>query len=374
MTTLYGIGPYGKVFYECVAAACRVKASDIHIEPVRDGVQMRFRVFGDMTPPWKSFGVEHQRSFINEVKRLTNLSIATSGRAQDGRVAMDFLGVDLRVSLLPSLYGEKIVLRVLDLKRSFRMSDLGFDQDTAAALDGALRAKNGVILISGPTGSGKTTTLYSLLMALDPKTKNIITLEDPIEYRLPGITQVRITSKLSFADALRSVLRQDPDVILVGEIRDEETADLCFKAASTGHLVLSTIHANCAREVCERLSNLGVEEFLVRSNLRLSAAQRLVKHLCGECAVPASNERLDKLNIGSTGRYMTRSLNAGCPKCVGGVTGRIALLEYLTGPEIRFLLANSGQEHPDKIRSLGDAFQNAAAMGMVDVEDIHEVA
>lgn len=374
MMTLHETSPYGKIFYECVAAACRAKASDIHIEPIREGVQMRFRVFGDMTPPWKSFGLEHQRSFINEVKRLTNLSIATSGRAQDGRVAMDFLGVDLRVSLLPSLYGEKIVMRVLDLKRSFHLADLGFDDGTAAALDEALRAKNGVILISGPTGSGKTTTLYSLLMALCPKTKNIITLEDPIEYRLPGITQVRITPKLCFADALRSVLRQDPDVILVGEIRDEETADLCFKAASTGHLVLSTIHANSAREVCERLSNLKVEEFLLRSNLRLSAAQRLVKRLCSECSVPAAKERLNELHILSPGCYRTRGPQLACSSCDGGIIGRIALLEYLTGPQVRAEFGRSDHTISHETSTLRDSFQKAAAAGIVDVEDIYEVA
>lgn len=365
------ISPYGKLFYDCVAAACQAKASDIHIEPVVEGVQVRFRIFGDMAMPWKTLSVEHQRSFINEVKRLTRLSIATAGRAQDGRISVDFLGIDLRVSLLPSLYGEKIVMRILDLKRSFQLSALGLDAESNGALKAALQEKNGVILISGPTGSGKTTTLYSLLSALDSRRKNIITLEDPVEYRLPGITQVRITPKLSFANALRAVLRQDPDVILLGEVRDEETADLCFKAASTGHLVLSTIHANSASEVCERLMNLNVEEYLIRSNLRLSAAQRLVKLICSHCSVAAPADTALGARRDGEGQYKTRREETSCSHCTGGVIGRMALLEYLNSSQVReFLGKTSMAEH----RTLRDAFVEAAAEGLVDVRDIHEAA
>ena len=202
--------PYTSVFRDAILAARELKASDIHIQPTREGVAIRFRVNGDMTT-WKQLAIEHRRAFINEVKRLTNLSIAVSGRAQDGRVSFQSWNLDLRASLLPSQFGEKIVLRLLDLTRRFELSALGFDQETHRDLLAALQAKNGVIIVSGPTGSGKTTTLYTLLCALDRAGKNIITLEDPIEYSIEGLTQVQVSKKLSFADALRSVLRQDPE-------------------------------------------------------------------------------------------------------------------------------------------------------------------
>ncbi len=250
--------PYTQLFREAILAAKTAQASDIHIQPTRLGVDIRFRVHGDMMT-WKTLGEEHRRAFINEVKRLCNLSIATRGKDQDGRVSFQGWQLDLRVSLLPSQHDEKIVLRLLDLTRECDLSQLGFDEQTYGDLMDALQFQKGLILISGPTGSGKTTTLYTLLCALDRKAKNIITLEDPIEYGIEGLTQVQSDAKTRLPGHRGPSWRQDPDVILVGEIRDAETADLCVKAASTGHLVLSTLHANGAAEVISRLTNLGVD-------------------------------------------------------------------------------------------------------------------
>lgn len=357
--------PYTQVFRDVVVAAKEMGASDIHVQPDADGLEIRIRVNGDMLT-WRRLSVEHRRPFVNEVKRLVNLSIATRGKAQDGRVSFRSWNIDLRVSLLPSQHDEKIVLRLLDLNRRFELRDVGFDDVTFTDLMKALQAKNGVIVISGPTGSGKTTTLYTLLCALDRKSKNIITLEDPIEYAIEGLTQVQVNRKLSFSEALRSVLRQDPDVILVGEIRDSETADLCVKAASTGHLVLTTLHANGAAEVVGRLANLGIDPFMLKSVLRFSAAQRLLKKLCSDCSVI--------LNSGPSGhpKYRTRNLT-GCPKCQKGVIGRSPILEYMTSEQIRRYLESGMRTDPELKSSLKLAALSLAEKGEVDYEEAIQV-
>ena len=351
---IQGLDPYTSLFRDTILTAKNLKASDIHIQPTREGVDVRLRVNGDMMT-WKQLGIEHRKALINEVKRLTNLSIAMSGKAQDSRISYSSWKLDMRASLLPSHYGEKIVLRLLDLTRKFELSELGFDGKTHADLLQALQCKNGVLIISGPTGSGKTTTLYTLLCALDRHSKNIITLEDPIEYSIPGLTQVQISKKLSFADALRAVLRQDPDVILVGEIRDRETADLCMKAAATGHLVLSTLHANGAVEVISRLIHLGVDPDVLRSVFRFSAAQRLVKKLCGVCSGEGKPP------------YRTRSLK-GCGSCHEGVVGRVPVLEYMKGNQIAQRLEDPRKEGVLTV-SLREAALKRAEKGEVDYEE-----
>ena len=372
--------PYTSLFRDTILAARKLEASDIHIQPSRDGLDIRFRVNGDMST-WKTLSLEHRRSFINEVKRLTNLSIAISGRAQDGRTSFKSWQLDLRASLLPSQYGEKIVLRLLDLTRSFELSGLGFDTETHNDLLQALRSKNGVIIISGPTGSGKTTTLYTLLCALDRSTRNIITLEDPIEYGIEGLTQVQVSKKLSFAEALRSVLRQDPDVILVGEIRDAETADLCIKAASTGHLVLSTLHANGAAEVVGRLVNLGVDPYMLKSVLRFTSAQRLVKRVCSACSIPnvgdAMKAILEKVpgseaRIGIGTDYRRRDIK-GCPNCQAGVRGRVPVLEYMRAQQIKTYLDAPKAEYPQLAVSLQESCLRRAEKGEVDYHDVFDI-
>lgn len=353
---IQGLDPYTSLFRDTILTAKAMGASDIHIQPSREGVDIRLRVNGDMLT-WKQLGQDHRRSLINEVKRLTGLSIAISGKAQDGRISYQAWQLDLRASLLPSQWGEKIVLRLLDLTRKFELSELGFDPGTHQDLIQALSAKNGVLIISGPTGSGKTTTLYTLLCALDRYAKNIITLEDPIEYGIPGLTQVQITKKLSFADALRSVLRQDPDIILVGEIRDAETADLCIKAAATGHFVLSTLHANGAGEVISRLMNLGVDPHMLKSVLRFSAAQRLVKKLCAKCSHP----------LETASPYKKRN-PLGCESCHQGITGRLPILEYMKASQIIEYLSDLKRDPPLAV-TLKEAAMKRAEKGEVAYDE-----
>lgn len=378
---------YGQLFRNCVRTAHSCGASDIHIEPTKSGVDIRFRVYGEMQPPWKQLSLEHKQSFIVAVKKETRLAIGTSGKPQDSRCVVEDVPVDLRVNLLPTLFGEKIVLRLLDAGREFGISNLGVSTNTLSEMMAALNYRNGVVLISGPTGSGKTTTLYSMLCAIDRMRKNIVTLEDPVEYTIAGINQVRIDPKVSFAGALRAVLRQDPDVILVGEIRDEETAQLAFKAASTGHLVLSTVHANGATEVVGRLLGLGVDKDTIAENLRFSAAQRLVGRLCEHCSFKApvtlseyACVALDKTIADAEvreARFRTRN-DRGCERCHEGVTGRIPAIEYMNEAGVKRLLeAGSAAVRSTRTGVLKQTLQQAAfemaCRGIVDVREVTSI-
>jgi type IV pilus assembly protein PilB len=369
------VSPYAELFRAAVRAGHEARASDIHIQPSRDGVAIRFRVFGVMQEPWKTLSKEHSQSLLLAVKKETRLQIGVSGRPQDARCTVDGLPIDLRVNLLPTHFGERIVLRLLDSSREFGIENLGIPDATLEALLAALNHRNGVVLISGPTGSGKTTTLYSLLCAVDRKAKNVVTLEDPVEYTIEGISQVQVDQKVSFAGALRAVLRQDPDVILVGEIRDEETAALAFKAAATGHLVLSTVHANGAVEVVNRLLNLGVDRDTIRDNLRFSAAQRLVPKLCNACKQVAPSEAIDAVfaafcqsKPASAGSFQVRN-PAGCPLCRGGVIGRVPAIEYLSTDGGELVSAD-----PKLAVSLTEAALLLAATGEIDVREVASIA
>jgi type IV pilus assembly protein PilB len=330
---LNAAGPYARLLLDLVGSAKLRGASDIHIEPNENGVALRLRIDGNLVLE-KQIGLEHRESLILEAKRVFGLAIGVSGRPQDGRASLSDMRLDLRVSLLPTHFGEKVVMRLLNLDATFELSELGFMDTELKALERSIRFEDGVIVVSGPTGSGKTRTLYALLKAIDPKRFNIVTLEDPIEYRIEGLNQVQVNRKMTFADALRSVLRQDPDVILVGEIRDRETAKLCFEAAETGHLVFTTLHANGALEVIERLSGLGVERLVLESNLRLSIAQRLEQKVCEKCAqVPplevhewfqARDRRKRPSRLGN----LRQRSEQGCSFCCSGVKGRIPILEW----------------------------------------------
>jgi type II secretory ATPase GspE/PulE/Tfp pilus assembly ATPase PilB-like protein len=363
------VTPYVELFRACVRKAFEVGASDVHIEPHRSGVDVRFRVFGDMQLPWRKLANHHAQSFIQAVKKETRLAIGVSGRAQDSRCTVPGVPVDLRVSLLPMLYGEKIVLRLLDMSRDFGLEGLGLPDGTKQDLLGALSYRNGVVLISGPTGSGKTTTLYSLLNSVDRTRHNVITLEDPVEYTLAGVNQVRIDAKVSFAQALRAVLRQDPDVILVGEIRDEETAKLAFKAAATGHLVLSTLHANGAAEVVGRLQGLGIEKETLKENLRLSAAQRLLGKLCPNCSIVVPESKQVAL-VGETGNFRNRCVE-GCCACQSGITGRVPAIEYMTRGEIARYCDDLVNQ---KKKTLKEAALEFARQGTVDLREVENIA
>ncbi|MGE0631483.1 MAG: GspE/PulE family protein [Pseudobdellovibrionaceae bacterium] len=336
-------GPYASLLRDLMQAAKSRGASDVHIEPHEQGVDLRLRIDGNLMLE-KTVDVGHRESLILETKRIFGLSIGISGRPQDGRSSFPSLRLDVRVSLLPTHFGEKIVMRLLNLDASFALEQLGFLKDEQEVLERATRFDNGVVIVSGPTGSGKTRTLYSLLNKIDPRRHNIVTLEDPIEYRIDGLNQVQVSEKMTFASALRAVLRQDPDVILVGEIRDSETAKLCFQAAETGHLVFSTLHANGALEVIDRLRGLGVDDFALQSNLRLSIAQRLEQTICRECSVAVPEDYILNTYREELKEYpLDRRINAfqkseecwKCPHCNDGVSGRAPILEYAsyTDPE-----------------------------------------
>ncbi|MGE4233058.1 MAG: GspE/PulE family protein [Bacteriovoracia bacterium] len=362
-------GPYSSLFRECIERAKTIKASDIHIEPKENSIEIRFRVHGNLFP-WKMVAKEHLEQLVNLIKRLCSLDIAVTDRPQDGRASFPSLSLDVRASFLKTIYGEKIVLRLLEQDRDFDLKKLGIDDDALKNLTRSVEEKNGLVIISGPTGSGKTTTLYSLLASLNHQKLNITTLEDPVEYRLPGINQVQVSKRLDFNSALRALMRQDPDVILVGEIRDKETADLCFKAAATGHLVISTLHANGAREVVERLETIGIDRYSIASNLRFSGAQRLIQKLCLRCSrVPGKEEVREFLRLAGTsakedGQF--RILNPeGCENCQHGVVGRIPVLEYINQSQIKHVLKSRDSNTQSAFVGLRDSAVKYAVQGII---------
>jgi type IV pilus assembly protein PilB len=313
-------------------------SSDIHIEPYEKNFRVRFRIDGSlyevMKPPLKM-----KNAIISRIKIMANLDIAERRLPQDGRIKLKFgkgRDMDYRVSVLPTLFGEKIVLRLLD-KSSLQldMTKLGFGEKQLDYFKEAIHKPFGMVLVTGPTGSGKTTTLYSAITELNQTTENISTAEDPVEYNLEGINQVQTHEGigLTFASALRSFLRQDPDVILVGEIRDFETAEIGIKAALTGHMVLSTLHTNDAPSTVNRLLNMGIEPFLVSSSINLILAQRLARKICDECKEPVeiSENMLKKLEV-TPEQYegVTFYEGKGCDDCNNsGNKGRIALYEVM---------------------------------------------
>ena len=316
--------------------ALRTGASDIHIEPMEKRVRLRYRVDGGLVErpgPPKNL----QAAVTSRIKIMADLDIAERRVPQDGRFNIKALGkeVDLRVSVLPASHGEKVVMRILDKTAlAPSLSALGLDEISEKAMKYAIEQPHGIILVTGPTGSGKTTTLYSCLQDLNKPDVNIITCEDPVEYQIEGINQVQINTDvgLSFAAALRSILRQDPDIVLVGEIRDNETAEIAIKAALTGHLVLSTLHTNDAPGAVTRLIDMGVEPFMLGSCLVLAQAQRLFRKLCTACRAPAqlSADVLKANHIDASffeGRRVFKGV--GCPRCSSGYKGRGAIMEVL---------------------------------------------
>src|SRR5687767_5176011 len=326
--------PVVKIVSLILVQAMKEKASDIHLEPFEKQFKLRYRVDGSLieaSSPPKAL----QMPIASRIKILAGLDIAERRLPQDGRFRIRVSGkeVDLRISILPTIYGEKIVIRLLD-KASLTGSidQLGMDEYTLGTFKKAVDAPHGMILVTGPTGSGKTTTLYSVLSELNNPEYNIVTVEDPIEYQLPGINQVAVKADigLSFADALRSILRQDPDIVMIGEIRDNETADIAVKAALTGHQVLSTLHTNDAAGAITRLDDMGIEPFLISSSILLTCAQRLVRRVCPNCReeFQPEPEVLAKLDIEDDGATFYHG--AGCDRCKRrGYMGRAAIIEVL---------------------------------------------
>ena len=318
-----------------ISEALKMRASDIHVEPFEKSLRLRYRIDGvlqEMAPPPKKF----QNAIISRIKILSNLDIAEKRLPQDGRfkAKIQNKSVDFRVSSCPTAYGEKIVIRLLDQSNlQVRLTDLGFEATTLKKFEAEIRKPWGMVLVTGPTGSGKSTTLYSALSTINDPSKNIMTIEDPVEYQLGGINQVhaRPDIGLSFAAGLRSFLRQDPDIIMVGEIRDLDTAEIAIKAALTGHLVLSTLHTNDAPSAINRLTNMGVEPFLVTASLNMIVAQRLVRRICNECKeeFTPSRELLESIGIEPRDGDAFHQ-GAGCGSCNGtGYKGRVALYEVL---------------------------------------------
>jgi type IV pilus assembly protein PilB len=317
--------------------AIKQGASDIHIEPFEKDVRLRYRVDGmlrEVQSPPKSL----QAAVVSRIKVVSELDIAERRVPQDGRFRIKFerREIDFRVSTLPTYYGEKVVLRILD-KGSLQLDldKLGFEQQPLDDFRDSLGRPNGIILVTGPTGSGKTTTLYSALHMLNNPDINIVTVEDPVEYELYGVNQVQVKPEigLTFSSGLRSILRQDPDVVMVGEIRDEETADIAIKAALTGHLVLSTLHTNDAPGAITRLMDMGMEPFLIASSMLMAAAQRLVRRICPDCKesynVPEQVLKRAQFNT-APGEKISLWKGKGCGRCGEiGYRGRLALLEVL---------------------------------------------
>lgn len=315
--------------------AVESEASDIHIEPEENETHVRFRNDGTLRQVLDIPKNLHD-AVVSRVKIMSRLDISERRRPQDGRAKMRVLGrpIDFRVSVIPTLLGEKVVIRILDKEQAVRtMDELGMCQDERTILESALQRTRGIVLVTGPTGSGKTTTLYAALQSIREESRNLLTIEDPVEYRLQGVNQIQINPRggLTFAAGLRSILRQDPDIILVGEIRDKETAEIAIQAALTGHLVLSTLHTNDAPSAVTRLMDMGVEPFLISATVTCAIAQRLIRKICPNCkkTYEPSAEAIKRLGIASV-KGKTFCQGTGCVRCRGtGYSGRTAIFEVM---------------------------------------------
>jgi type IV pilus assembly protein PilB len=336
-------GPVIKLVNLMLVQAIKDRASDIHIEPFEKQLRLRYRIDGvlyDSAAPPKSL----QSAIASRIKIMAALDIAERRLPQDGRFRIKLAGrdVDLRVSVLPTVHGEKIVMRVLDKGNlSPSLDALGLEPGELATFKAAIDAPHGMMLMTGPTGSGKTSTLYAVLTQINTADINIITVEDPVEYQMLGVNQVQVKPEigLTFAGGLRSILRQDPDVVMVGEIRDSETADIAVKAALTGHLVLSTLHTNDAPGAITRMVDMGIEPFLVSSSVLMVCAQRLVRKICPHCkeTVQVPPDLIQRLSLSKEDIETTFHHGRGCSRCKEtGFLGRMAILEILPiSPRIR---------------------------------------
>ncbi|RJP25169.1 MAG: type II secretion system protein GspE [Candidatus Abyssobacteria bacterium SURF_5] len=329
--------PIIKLVNVIISQASKERASDIHIEPYEKDLRVRYRIDGVLYPilsPPRSY----HAAIVSRIKIMANLNIAERRLPQDGRIKIRLSGreMDIRVSIVPTAYGERVVMRLLD-KGTYLLTleELGYSTEDLSQYARLLECSHGIILTTGPTGSGKTTTQYAALNRLNSMEKNIITVEDPIEYMMEGIAQIQVKPKidLTFANGLRSILRQDPDIILVGEIRDVETAEMAIQASLTGHLVFSTLHTNDAAGAITRLLNMGIEPFLVSSSVIAVLAQRLVRTICPSCKTPYQPDDLELENIGIKRERLHDGFlwrGGGCANCVGrGYRGRTGIFELL---------------------------------------------
>lgn len=380
--------PVVKFVQKLMHDAIRLKASDIHIEPYEKEVRVRFRIDGVLQeivkPPLK-----YKNAIVSRIKIMSKLDIAEKRRPQDGRIKMRVGNndIDMRVSILPTVFGEKVVIRLLDKSNlQLDMTKLGFEEDQLKQFKEAIYKPYGMVLLTGPTGSGKTTTLYSALSELNKIEVNISTAEDPVEYNLPGINQVHVREEvgLSFAAALRAFLRQDPDIIMVGEIRDYETAEIAIKAALTGHLVLSTLHTNDAPSTVTRLLNMGIEPFLLTASLNLVAAQRLCRKICQNCKEEEKVPKKVLIDLGMSpdeAEEVKVYRGKGCEKCNNGYKGRIAVYEVMPMyEELKELVLNNASAGELKkaaismgMKTLRRAALNKLKEGIIDIKEVIRV-
>ncbi len=371
-------GPVVKLLNMILLQAIRDRAADIHLEPFEHEFKVRYRVDGvlyEMMPP----PIHLARSVISRVKVMANLDIAETRLPQDGRIELNVGGnpIDLRVSTLPTMYGESVVMRILDRTNlALDLEKLGFRPDELGAFRNLVAKPNGIILVTGPTGSGKTTTLYSVLMEANSVDVKIITTEDPVEYDLEGVVQVQVQEEigLTFADCLRSILRQDPDKILVGEIRDIETAQIAVESSLTGHIVYSTLHTNDAPSSVTRILDLGLEPFLIAATLEGVIAQRLARRTCVQCKTPydPTEQELYELELTATetqGREFF--FGKGCKACNGtGYRGRVALFEMmLVNDRLRDLIMNAASTAELRAAAREDGMRTLRDSGLLHIYD-----
>lgn len=332
--------------------AIQMRASDVHIEPLDSVVELRYRIDGILKSMIK-IPKNVQKHLISRIKIISDLDISECRRPQDGRVKMTLQDrkVDLRVSIIPTICGEKVVIRILDAKDfQFNLDNIGLTPEHQKLLRGCIKQPQGMVLVTGPTGSGKTSTLYSVLNEIKTPANNIVTVEDPVEYVINGINQIQVNEKIgvTFANGLRSILRQDPDVIFVGEIRDRETAEIAIRSSLTGHMVFSTLHTNCSISTIHRLRNIGVDTFLIASSILAVVAQRLVRVNCQECTHPytPAKELLKKFQRIMPAGMKTFHKGRGCEKChFTGYKNRMAIFEILPfKPEIKKMINDGASE------------------------------
>lgn len=377
--------PVVRLINSIISQAVKLRASDIHIEPFEKKLKVRCRVDGDLIEVMRPSKAAHA-AIVTRIKIMGKMDISERRKPQDGRMekAIDGRVVDMRISVLPTVFGEKVVIRILD-RTSFMMTkeELGFTENNLTLFNQVMRNPNGIILITGPTGSGKSTTLYTVLAEMNQPNKNIVTVEDPVEYSLDGINQVQVNPKadLTFATGLRSILRQDPDIIMVGEIRDPETVNIAIRAAITGHLVLSTIHTNDTASTITRLVNMGIDPYLISSSVVGIVAQRLVKRICTHCKISYDIDDKNALLVGIPEKTQVYR-GEGCTKCNGtGTSGRTAVHEVMVvDREIRNMIneGHSIDEIKDKAISSGmhtlkDACRELLLKGIITMDEMLKI-
>ena len=383
--------PIVKLVNQIIDTAVRKRTSDIHIEPLEDSLRIRYRVDGVLQQEMVQ-DISIHPAMISRIKIISGLDISEKRKPQDGRATaiVDRMEYDIRVSILPTVYGEKVVMRLTQKKGLTRdKKELGFPDEELAKFDKILSHPNGIILVTGPTGSGKSTTLYTALSELNVEGVNIITVEDPVEANIKGINQVQTNEKagLTFASALRSILRQDPDIIMIGEIRDQETASIAVKAAITGHLVVSTLHTNSAASTITRLADMGVENYLIADSVVGIIAQRLVRRICPKCGIDSEATETEKIilgveNVSGPVKIKRAAVGGQCMHCGGnGYRGRVGVYEIMPITSKLRNLISAGTRADDieaaaleeGMKTLRMAAAGYALQGITTIEEVKRI-